>query len=122
MEIQESGERLIVTRQSAQRKEITKEDVDTACGIIDLCTGTTDTGKEFYAYVSIPPSKYAAYRAKQLRQEEMDLEEFGEVIHSGWGTSPPPDIMAEMEHIYHVIHTLEDQMREAVNKKLAEKD
>lgn len=102
-------------------KPITIADIDKTVSIVDLCSGTTEMGREFYAYISIPPSKYQDYRARQSRHEKINLDEFGDIIFSDWGKEPPADVRLHMEREYHLVHDLESRMQHALETQLAEK-
>jgi len=84
--------------------------LDEQMGIIHLLTGQTAKGEDFYAYVSIPPSRYEDFVLITRAGEDMNVEEFGEVLEKGFGLTPPADVMQRMEDHFGVVHGFTEKM------------
>jgi hypothetical protein len=72
---------------------------------VNLISGKTGKGEDFYAYVSILPSRYEDFTLISRAGEQMDIKEFGEVLLKGFGKKPPPEIRRQMEERYGVDHS-----------------
>lgn len=94
--------------------ENTLGNVDEAIGIITLVTGTTEDGREFWAYLSVPPSKYQAFEEAQ-KSGQYILTEFGDILKHGSGSAPPPEAVREMADAYGIDPDLELHLEEIGN-------
>ena len=92
-------------------------EADEEVGIVQLVTGKTGKGEDFYAYISVMPSKFEEFMLISRAKEAMNLPEFGEVLESGFGTEPSAEVKKMMEEKYGVDHdylnTLKKQVEEA---------
>lgn len=91
-------------------------EADKKIGIVELCTGQTSLGQNFFAYISILPSKYEQYKQAQSFGQVMDLTEYGEILEAGMGINPPEKIMREMEEKYNLDHSFEDNFKKEIAK------
>lgn len=80
------------------------QEADESVGIVHLISGTTAAGEDFYAYVSVKPSRYEEFVLIATALEQMNLEEFGQVLKKGFGKKPPPNVRKFMEETYNVDH------------------
>ncbi len=87
------------------------EHADKEVGIIPLVTGTTEDGYNFWAYVSITPSKYDDFKKAQSGGEYV-LSEYGDVLHSGMGDQPPQEEIKRMIDEYGIDPDFEEKARE----------
>jgi len=88
-------------------------------GIITLVSGETASGARFWAYLSVPPSKYDEFLAVQERGD-YNLTDWGDILRYGEGESPSPDIMAEMEEDYGINHQLEGMVKDLYQSLLGD--
>lgn len=80
------------------------QEADGRLGIVHVISGKDANGKDFYAYVSVRPSRYEEFILISRAGEEMDVAEFGNVLESGFGREPSPEIRRHMEEKYGVDH------------------
>lgn len=75
---------------------------DAVARVIVLIYGWLDSGKPFWVFVGIRPSRYPAFLTAQERNE-IDLynfEPFGEIIVSGDTYSPPDEVLLNISRLY----------------------
>lgn len=77
-----------------------REAVDSAVEIIVLVRGTLADGRAFWAYASMPPSRYPAYKAMETAGQSYRLEDWGTILRHGLGEEPPLDVKVEMHDAY----------------------
>lgn len=70
--------------------------------ILVLIFGQMENNEPFWVYVSVRPEMYAlyhaAYKAKTL--DLFNFSPFGEIVISGYGATPPEEIVTEVAAIY----------------------
>ncbi|MDP9126862.1 MAG: hypothetical protein M3N08_01190 [Pseudomonadota bacterium] len=93
---------------------------DERVGIIQLITGLTADGHDFYAYVSLRPSLYDEYCRKVEAKEKVDVEKFGRVLKKGFGKEPPEDVKRYMHETFGIDPDFLEHFAEEVEKKLKE--
>ena len=79
-----------------------KYDADNLSRVIMLLYGKMDHGGPFWCYVAIKPSKFNAFKDAE-KAGSIDLynfEEFGEVIVSAEGQTPPEDVTLKVAEMY----------------------
>lgn len=83
-------------------KDISPEDaeellrkIDAEVGILVLVQGALPDGSGHYAYASIPPSKYLAFKEAEAAGN-YDLAQYGKILAHGAGKNPPPDVVKKM--------------------------
>lgn len=74
-------------------------------GIISLVSGETEHGETFWAYVSVPTSKYDDFLQVQ-EQGDYNLNDWGTILCHGQGDTPPPEIMTKMEEDFGLTHNI----------------
>lgn len=77
-------------------------DPDKLSRVIMLLYGKMDNGNPFWCYTAIKPSKFEAFKIAE-QQGKIDLynfEEFGEVIVSAEGKTPPEEVTLKVAEIY----------------------
>lgn len=82
--------------------------IDANGSILHLTSGLDANGREYYAYMFIQPSKYQEFLENAERAKSFNLEDFGLVIESGFGSLPPKDVQKKMEEEYFFNHEYED--------------
>lgn len=80
---------------SPEEAEAMLKKMDADVGILVLVSGTLPDGSSHYAYASIPPSKYMAFKEAEAAGN-YDLAEFGKILAHGEGKDPPPDVVKQM--------------------------
>ncbi|MDZ4858034.1 MAG: helix-turn-helix transcriptional regulator [Candidatus Hydrogenedentes bacterium] len=71
---------------------------------ISLIFGLLDTGKPFWLYAAVRPSRYKAFLTAQ-NKGTLDLHKFdpyGEIIVSGEGNAPPDEVTLKVAEIYQI--------------------
>ncbi len=95
-------------------------ETDAHAGIVHLVTGKTGAGQDFYAYISVLPSRYEDFMLISRAREQMDLSEFGEIIESGFGAVPPKDVRRKLESRYDIDFTFAADVKELAAQVKAE--
>ena len=83
--------------------------VDADLQILELVTGQLADGSDHYAYVSIPPSKYIAFKQAQAAGQ-YDLADYGLILQHGPGLVPSAEVQKEMEEKYGADHHFEEEL------------
>lgn len=79
-----------------------KLDPDQLSRVIMLIYGKMETGKPFWCYVAVKPSKFEQFKQSE-KTGKIDLynfEEFGEVIVSAEGRTPPDEVTLKVAELY----------------------
>lgn len=82
------------------------EQIDAEMQLLVLVSGTLTDGSEHYAYASIPPSRYQAFREAEAKGN-YDLGQFGTILAHGEGTQPAPEVRERMEREHGANHMFE---------------
>lgn len=88
--------------------------LDETLQILLLVTGALQDGRTHYAYVSMPLSRYPAFRQAEA-EGNYNLADFGEIIMHGDGEIPPESVRKQMEERYSKTHMLEAQFQTMLN-------
>ena len=84
------------------------QQLDEEMQLLVLVTGELQDGSSHYAYVSIRPSRYAAFKEAE-QKGNYDLGEYGTILTHGAG-APSEDVKMEMEEKYGADHMFESQL------------
>ena len=68
--------------------------------IIVLCRGETVSGKPFYAFVKIKPSRYSAFQRAQEGDRSFDMQDYGEILDFDYAQTPPQEVIDKMRAQY----------------------
>jgi hypothetical protein len=85
--------------------------------ILTLVQGTLADGGAHYAYVSIPPSKYMAFKQAEAKGN-YNLRDFGKVLHHAKG-KPSAEVQKQMAEQYGADHRFEEEINAMVAKMQA---
>ena len=77
--------------------------------ILTLVQGTLEDGSPHYAYVSIPPSRYQAFKTAEAAGS-YNLALFGKILAHGKGKEPPADVQKRMVEEYGANHHFEEDL------------
>jgi hypothetical protein len=100
-------------------EELAKADEEES--ILAYTNGTTVEGTPFYVYIAVRPSKYAEfYDACVNKQPINNIEEYGEVIASGYEANPPADVVKQMREEYGFNEKFLDEMEKEALKQQGE--
>ena len=77
-----------------------REAIDGNVEVIVLVQGNVSDGRAFWAYVSMPPSRYSAFKALEAANQGYRLEEWGTILRHGFESAPPLDVKVEMHDAY----------------------
>ncbi len=70
-------------------------------GMVRLITAN-EKGKPAWFFVELNPAVYADYK-RALRQDKMNIKDYGQILESGWGEMPPEEVTERMKDEYGVI-------------------
>ena len=87
---------------------------DQSVGIVHLVSGKTAEQRDFFAYISVKPSRYEDFLLISRAREDMDLEEFGDIIYAAHG-HPTDDVRREMEEQFGVDHNFIDNLQRDIS-------
>jgi len=79
--------------------------------IVEICTGKTADGRDFYAYVAMNLEVYPLFKAAQKEGRNMDLTKLGEILYTGWGRVPPPEVVRGMQEQYNIDPDFEENLK-----------
>lgn len=94
---------------NTQLPEDVAQKLDEGMGVLVLVSGTLTNGQTHYAYASIPPSKYVAFKEAEAAGH-YNLADFGNILAHGEGEEPPTDVKQRMEEEYGANHYLEEEL------------
>jgi hypothetical protein len=79
-----------------------KYDPDKLSRVIMLLYGKMDTGNPFWCYVAVKPSQFEAFKKAETagKIDLYNFAEFGEVIVSAEGKTPPDDVTRKVAEMY----------------------
>lgn len=101
---------------SSPEEDILKQ-MDEDVQILTLVTGTLADGSAHYAYISIPPSKYMAFKQAEAKGN-YNLRDYGKVLHHAKGR-PSAAVQKQMEEQYGANHRFEEEIEEMMAKMRA---
>lgn len=90
-------------------KNAIMEQIDSELNFLVLVTGRLADGSEHFAYASIPPSRYLAFKEAEAKGN-YDLGKFGKILHHGAGKEPSAETKKEMEDKFGVNHQFEEEL------------
>lgn len=75
---------------------------DALSRVIMLLYGKMDHGGPFWCYVAVKPSQFEAFKAAESKGliDLYNFDEFGEVIVSAEGQTPPEDVTIKVAEMY----------------------
>ena len=73
--------------------------MDTKRTEVHLVQGTGSRGSNIYAYLAIDPNRVAELNRSLKREEPTNLEDYGVILHSGWG-KPDEQVKRHIEETY----------------------
>lgn len=82
------------------------ENADTLSRIIALTFGHMDNGGNYWCYVAVKPSRYDEFQ-KAMSSKAYNIQRFpddgyGEVIVSGEGITPPPEVTSQVAKLFNI--------------------
>lgn len=75
-----------------------------------LCQGKLTDGRDYWAYVEMPPSKAIAFKKAQITGG-FSMQDYGDVVAWGEGKNVPQEVREQMEAEYGANHNLESQLK-----------
>lgn len=87
--------------------------------ILVLVSGTLKNGQPHYAYASIPPSRYQAFKQAEA-DGDYDLAAYGTILAHGEGATPPEAVKRDMEKTHGANHYFEDQLEAMLKRAQAQ--
>ena len=96
-------EKKAVSFSSRQEKKSPTSNVDklksSSSNLIYLVRGK-DQGKAAWHYVKVRDKAILPIFLKKADGGPIDVSEYGEILHSGWGENPPEDVVKDIEENY----------------------
>ncbi len=95
--------------------EVQQNNMDLTRTIV-LVYGVLENGNPFWVFVAVKPSRYQSF-VKAQKDGTLNLyqfTEYGEIIVSGVGTSPPDDVTIKVAEMY---QTDPNKLKEQVNSQ-----
>lgn len=86
------------------------EQISGEVGILEFFIAYDENDRPIYAYMSVLPSKYEAYLQAHKSNEKINFEDYGTVLATGWGKTPPEDVRRKMEVEHGVNHSLSEEI------------
>lgn len=83
--------------------------------ILVLVRGKLVDGRDYYAYASIPESRYHAFKDAQAAGS-YNLRYFGDVLMHGEGREPSHEVKRRVENEYGINHRFEEEFSEWVQQ------
>jgi hypothetical protein len=83
--------------------------------ILVLVQGTLADGSPHYAYVSIPPSRYQAFKEAEA-SGNYDLAAYGKILAHGAGKEPTSDVQSRMRQEYGANHRFEEEINQWIEQ------
>jgi hypothetical protein len=68
--------------------------------IIMLCRGDTISGKPYYAFVKMKPSRLTAFERIKNTDESFSLQDYGDILKFDYVEIPPEEVINEMRARY----------------------
>lgn len=84
--------------------------------IIEFFKGNTKYGSPFYAYLAVPAGEFEDYRRAVASGKPFDLTRYGEILASGTGHAPGPEVLRALKDSYGVSHDFEKDLAAAVEQ------
>lgn len=75
-------------------------EADATSEIITFTNGTLEDDTPYWAYLAVPPSRYAEFLARTTAREALVLTEYGRVLECGLEESPPEEVKEAMRLQY----------------------
>ena len=85
------------------------QQLDEGMGVLVLVSGTLKDGTDHYAYASMPPSKYTAFKEAEAIGN-YNLAEYGKILTHGPGREPSAEVKQRMADEYGANHYLEEEL------------
>jgi hypothetical protein len=81
-------------------------DPDSLSRIVMLAFGAMDHGGPYWCYVAVKPSRYDEFRkvmaTKKYNIQQFAGDDYGEIIVSGEGVTPPQDVTKKVAELFNV--------------------
>lgn len=73
---------------------------DEGTQVVELCAGRIKDGREFHAFIKMDIESRQHYRADLAKGTPLDLNHYGEILHTGWGKEPDDETRAMVTEKY----------------------
>jgi hypothetical protein len=97
---------------------LTPDDIemaDKAFRVFFLINGFDWEEKPYWAYMAVPPGNIPDLQLS-LEMGKNDLINFGDILHFGYGETPPPETKQIMEEEFGMQHDFEQQVQNIVEE------
>ncbi len=75
------------------------EKIQTSRGDLVYIVRGEDRGRKAWHYVLVDKVKLPLFKQK-LKEGDLDVSHYGEILYSGWGENPPPEIVEAVKRQY----------------------
>lgn len=101
---------------TASAESLTQADANGAA-IIAFSSGNTASGRPYYAYVAVKPSKYREFCEKSEARETIKLSDYGRVVAHGFESAPPASVVQHMYEQYGFDETYESRLKAEISSQ-----
>ena len=105
---------------SGKVKQPTQEalsEADRSAAIIAYTDGVTASGRPYYAYLAVKPSKYREFCERTEARESIRLSDYGKIVVYGYETKPPPGVTKHMQDKYGFDEQYEARLKEEISQQ-----
>ncbi len=100
----------------------TLSETDDDYAVMELISAIKQDGTKVWAYVTIKPSLYMKYCQKIHTGEQISIMDYGEILQTGDGESPPEVVRLDMEERYGADHEFSEKLKESILKYVKEQE
>lgn len=90
---------------------------DKGAVIIAYTHGTTESGRPYYAYIAVKPSKYREFCERSERRNSIRLSDYGKIIVHGFESKPPANVVKHMRDKHGFDDEYEAKLKEAIHSQ-----
>lgn len=90
---------------------------DSRASIVAYTSGTSASGRPYYAYIAVKPSKYREFCRRSEARETFRLGDYGHILVYGFEAKPPANVVKHMNDKYGFDEHYEARLREEISKQ-----
>jgi hypothetical protein len=93
---------------------------DENSGVLCLSKGVLDSGKPYFAYIAVKPSKFEEFYRRSSARETFVLDDYGMIIYMDELPEPPIEVQENMREFYGFDEDLPKKLLEELKTARAE--
>ncbi|MGE0753545.1 MAG: hypothetical protein AB7L92_00100 [Alphaproteobacteria bacterium] len=90
---------------------------DAHASIIAFTNGTTESGRPYYAYIAVKPSKYREFCERTEAREAIRLTDYGKLVVYGYESTPPAEVKQHMRKKFGFDDEYEKRLRQELHRQ-----